>query len=326
MAIISNLLRLIARPIFLKLGKGLKSSKSQYCLGDELDIRLDESVIGKDNVIAKPPTRMNSLVRWKDGDAKQITDSKTIQDDDGTAETTSTVDGELKQLIDNLSSSDNAAVVQHLRSLVKTMIRQEIKDKQIWDTYIDTTSKSYVVRGQNLEDATPGKDFWEVTRRGAVKNLNQPEGLIVLETNTGPVTGANNWYRLGTKETWKVIKDNYNIFTSLGGSESNPLKAVINEKGTYQFKIGTYVRTTQPRQTTLQFRILTKGREYFSFGSIPAGLTDGYLSDNIGVIADDNDELYFELWGGISGPAIAIEIGGIPWPILYTGIFYYLMG
>lgn len=45
MAIISNLLRLIAKPIFLKLGKGLKSSKTQYCLGDEIDIRLDDSII-----------------------------------------------------------------------------------------------------------------------------------------------------------------------------------------------------------------------------------------------------------------------------------------
>lgn len=328
MAIISNLLRLIAKPIFLKLGKGLKSSKTQYCLGDELDIRLDDSITGKDNVIAKPPTKPNSLVRWVDGEAKQIKDSKTIQDDDGTIETTSTVDGELKQLIDNLSSNNNAAVVQHLRSLIKTMIRQEIKNKQVWDAYIDSTSKSYIVRGQNLEDPSQTGEFFEIVRRGAVKCKNQPEGLIVLETNTGSVIGDNNWYRLGTKETWRVIKDNYNIFTSLGGSAANPLKAIINESGTYQFKIGTYLRVlpTEARQTTLQFRILTKGREYFSFGSMPAGLTDGYLSDNIGVIADINDELLFEIWGGISGPKIAIEIRGTPWPVLYTGIFYYLMG
>lgn len=325
MSIISNLLRIIAKPIFLKLGKGLKSSKTQYCLGDELDIRLDESVIGKDNVIAKPPTRTNSLVRWKDGDAKQITDSKTIQDDDGTTETTSTVDGELKQLIDNLSSSDSAAVVQHLRSLVKTMIRQEIKDKQIWDAYVDSTRKSYIVRGENVEDGTPGKDFWEVTRRGAVKNLNQPQGLIVLETNTANVTGNNNWYRLGTRETWKAIFDNYNIFTSLGGSAQTPLKAVLNELGTFQFKVGIALNTPG-RATSLQFRILTKGRQYFSFGNVPQGLTDGYLSDNIGVIADVNDELLFEVWAGTVQPAQEVRIAGRNWPTLFTGIFYYLMG
>lgn len=325
MAIISNLLRLIAKPIFLKLGKGLKSSKTQYCLGDELDIRLDDSIVGKDNVIAKPPTRTNSFARWVDGDAKQITDSKTIQDDDGTTETTSTVDGELKQLIDNLSSNDSAAVVQHLRSLVKTMIRQEIKDKQIWDAYIGTTSKSYVVRGQNLEDGTQGKDFWEVTRRGAVKNLNQPQGLIVLENNTGNVTGNNNWYRLGSTEKWTVIFDNYKIFTSLGGSAANPLKAVLNEGGSFQFKVGIALNTPG-RATSLQFRILTKGRQYFSFGNVPQGLTDGYLSDNIGVIADLNDELLFEVWAGTVTPTQETRIAGRRWPILFTGIFYYLMG
>lgn len=52
MAIISNLLRLIAKPIFLKLGKGLKSSKTKYCLGEELDIRLDDSTGGKSKVVA----------------------------------------------------------------------------------------------------------------------------------------------------------------------------------------------------------------------------------------------------------------------------------
>jgi hypothetical protein len=50
LATISDLLRLIAKPIFLKLGKGLKSSKTKYCLGEELDIRLDESVIREGDI------------------------------------------------------------------------------------------------------------------------------------------------------------------------------------------------------------------------------------------------------------------------------------
>lgn len=324
----TNRYKTVLKKIILKLGKGLKSSKKEYCLGEEIDLQLEEIIVPSEGVKAVPPTDLNTLARWNKSDGSELTGSRTTQDNEGNTTTTSTVDGELKELLENLSSSDAATVVYHLRSLVKTMIRQEIKDKQIWDAYIDATSKSYVVRGENLEDPNQKGNFFEITRRGATKSLNQPEGLIVLETNTGAVIGANNWYRLGTKETWKVIKDNYNIFTSLGGSAANPLKAVINEGGTYQFKIGTYLRTvpTEARQTTLQFRILTKGREYFSFGSMPAGLTDGYLSDNIGVIADINDELLFEIWGGISGPKIAIEIRGTPWPILYTGIFYYLMG
>lgn len=204
MAIISNLLRLIAKPIFLKLGKGLKSSKTQYCLGDEIDIRLDDSVIGKDNIIAKPPTKPNSLVRWVDGGATQIKDSKTIQDDDGTTETTSTLDGELKQLIDNLSSSDSAAVVQHLRSLVKTMIRQEIKDKQIWDAYIDTTSKSYVVRGQNLEDPNQSGIFFEVNRTGNVTTPNQISCFGIMGTRL-PLQNRDTEYVMGTKQVFTII-------------------------------------------------------------------------------------------------------------------------
>lgn len=324
----TNRYKTVLKKIILKLGKGLKSSKKEYCLGEEIDLQLEEIIVPSEGVKAVPPTDLNTLARWNKSDGSELTGSKTTQDNDGNTTTTSTVDGELKELLENLSSSDAATVVYHLRSLVKTMIRQEITDKQIWDTYIDATSKSYIVRGQNLEDPKQTGDFFQITRRGAVKNLNQPQGLIVLENSTGNVTGSNNWYRLGTTETWRAIFDNYNIFTSLGGSASNPLKAVLNEGGSFQFKVGIHVKNTAvpANQTFFQFRILTKGRQYFSFGNTAAGLSDGYLSDNIGVIADTNDELLFEIWGGIAGPKTTIFIIGQPWPILHTGIFYYLMG
>lgn len=321
----SHSYKTILKKIILKLGFGFKKDRIEACLGEEIPLQLDEKLFEGNVKTNKTKNRKNSFARWSKEDGSEIIDSKTIQDDNGNTTTTSTVDGELKQLIDNLSSNDSAAVVQHLRSLVKTMIRQEIKDKQIWDAYIDTTSKSYIVRGQNLEDGSVAQDFFQITRRGTVKKLNQPQGLIVLETPTGNVTGNNNWYRLGSTENWTTIFDNYKIFTSLGGSSQNPLKAAVNEGGTFQFKVGIAVNTPG-RATNLQFRILTKGRQYFSFGSVPSGLTDGYLSDNIGVIADINDELLFEVFGGISDPALQVRINGKKWPILYTGIFYYLMG
>lgn len=259
MAIISDLLRIIAKPIILKLGKGLKSSKTKYCLGDEIDIRLDESITGKDNVIAKPPTTINSFARWIDGDSKQITDSKTIQDDDGTTETTSTVDGELKQLIENLSSNNSAAVVQHLRSLVKTMIRQEIKNKQIWDTYIDATSKSYIIRGQNLENSNQTGTILQLFRNGIFTAINQPKASAQLTQKT-PNFPVNKWFTIGSNLAFKKLRDEdgFNKSTAhlRGGGDSEGLHYLISYQGIwdvgYQFVIDL---TYNDIQALVEFRI-----------------------------------------------------------------------
>lgn len=326
MAIISNLLRLIAKPIFLKLGKGLKSSKTQYCLGDELDIRLDESIIGKDNVIAKPPTRINSLTRWVDGDAKQITDSKTVQNDDGTTETTSTVDGELKQLIDNLSSSDSAAVVQHLRSLVKTMIRQEIKEKQIWDTYIDSTSKSYIVRGQNLENPSQVGEFFQISSLGDVLRPFQTQALAVLETNVDNVSGDNIEYKLGTRETWTILKDDQKNFFP-GGSQGQPLSYTTKQFGTYIMKYQLAINSPSGKPGELISKIYTnEKREYYSRGNLIQAITKGAIKDIIGAILPPNTKITINLFVGYSGPEKTAGLLGLQYPLIQTSFFVYLLG
>lgn len=324
----ANSYKTVLKKIILKLGFGFKKDRVEACLGEEIPLQLDEKLFEGNVKNSKKNNRKNSFARWSKEDGSEITDSKTIHDDSGTTYTRSDETSYLMHQVENLSNKSffdavYEAVVQSLGgNPIYRLIR---RGKQVWTLYSEKVDNSFRISGVNEEDPTQKGDFFQITTRGAVKHLNQPQGLIVLETTTGNVIGNNNWYRLGSKETWTMIFDNYKIFTSLGGSANNPLKAIINERGTFQFKVGMLLRSPG-RPTTLQFRILTKGREYFSFGSIPQGLTDGYLSDNIGVIADDNDELYFEIWGGISGPAIQVRVDGTKWPILYTGIFYYLMG
>ena len=322
----TNRYKTVLKKIILKLGKGLKSSKKEYCLGEEIDLQLEEIIVPSEGVKAVPPTDLNTLARWNKSDGSELTGSRTTQDNEGRTVTQNSLDGNLSNIIRNDSENEESTAVSTVETKGGRPIhRLFIQDKQLVDMFISNKDQSFNIFLRNLLEPTQVGNFFSITKRGAVKLNNQPQGLIVLETTTGRVIGNNNWYRLGNKETWTAIFDNYKIFTSLGGSTANPLKAVINEKGTFQFKIGILLRSPG-RATSLQFRILTKGREYFSFGSIPQGLTDGYLSDNIGVIADDNDELYFEIWGGISGPAIEVSVDGGKWPKLYTGIFYYLMG
>lgn len=321
MAIISNLLRLIAKPIFLKLGKGLKSSKTQYCLGDELDIRLDDSVIGKDNVIAKPPTRVNSLVRWVDGDGKQITDSKTIQDDDGTTETISTVDGELKQLIDNLSSSDSASVVQHLRSLVKTMIRQEIKNKQIWDTYIDATSKSYIVRGENLNDVSQKGNFFNIAPNGVVSRPFQPKGGIYLDSSS-PTWAQNTNFKVGTNKAFTVITDEDGTDTSAGhffpGGNGKELYYETNYEGKfYDVRFQFLVSTSA--NSFCAGRMFYNGFTYRTYATSGAGATTSIGNSYI-IRSKKGQRISFEL--RIDGASPFMRVYD-PFPVLenYIGIY-----
>lgn len=299
-------------------------------IGQALGIK-EDGTVGYIDVIKKltcegsDPVTENALTRWSP-DGKCLKNSKSIQDDQGNTNTRTSLDGTLNFITANNSEDPNSSAVHSLEAKGGRPInRLLIPNKQLVDSYISNKDYSYNIFLNNLEDSQGGRDILQITRRGAVKLLNQPQGLIVLENNTGNVTGNNNWYRLGTTETWRVIFDNYKIFTSLGGSAQNPLKAVLNEGGSYQFKVGIALNTPG-RATSLQFRILTKGRQYFSFGNVPQGLTDGYLSDNIGVIADTNDELLFEVWAGISTPKLEVRIIGRNWPVLFTGIFYYLMG
>lgn len=328
MAIISNLLRLIAKPIFLKLGKGLKSSKTKYCLGEELDIRLDDSIIGKDNVIAKPPTRTNSFARWKDSLGKELTDSKTIQDDDGTTETTSTVDGELKQLIDNLSSNDSAAVVQHLRSLVKTMIRQEIKDKQIWDTYVDSINKSYIIRGQNLENPSETGNFFEITTKGDCLRPMQLRALAILEKTTGNVAGNNNDYYLGSTVPWRILKNVRNCLYGGGGTKETPLKYTPDVNGTmlmkYQFSYQSSIVGLRSEGGT---HVYTLGRDYFTRANYTGATGTDSNRDVIGFDTEAGREVLVS-WKMISEnpPRNYLKIIGSPYPTIQTAIFFYLLG
>lgn len=299
MAIISNLLRLIAKPIFLKLGKGLKSSKTKYCLGEELDIRLDDSIMGKDNVIAKPPTRTNSFARWKDSLGKELTDSKTIQDDDGTTETTSTVDGELKQLIDNLSSNDSAAVVQHLRSLVKTMIRQEIKDRQIWDTYVDSTSKSYIVRGQNLENTEQSGIFFEVDRTGNVTTPNQISCFGIMQTRL-PLQSPNSEYVMGTKQAFTII-DNEGGYFYPGDGNGKPSTFTFAVKAKFLVYMSMLVyRASDPQMELVGKVNINRNGTIVSSGSvfnIPISFGKQSVMITTGVKSNIGDVLTWSIYG-----------------------------
>ena len=299
MAIISNIIRIIGKPIILKLGKGLKSTKKIWCPGEEMDISLDDSVVGKDNVTGPISSRINSLARWKDAIGKTLTDSKTIQDDDGTTETTSTVDGELKNLIDNLSSSDSAAVVQHLRSLVKTMIRQEIKDKQIWDAYIDSTSKSYIIRGQNLEDPSETGIFFELDRKGNITRPGQISCFGIMEKKLGNQR-PNSEYVMGTQQAFTII-DNEGGYFYQGDGNGKPATFTFTVKAKFLVYMSMLVyRASDPQMELVGKVNINRSGTIVSSGSvfnIPISFGKQSVMVTTGVKSNIGDILTWSIYG-----------------------------
>lgn len=187
-------------------------------IGQALGIKADGTV-GYIDVVKKltcegsDSVTENALTRWN-ADGKCLKDSKTIQDDQGNINTRTTLDGTLNFITANNSEDPESSAVHDLESTGGRPIRRYlIQEKQLVDSYISNKDYSYNIFLNNLESAENGRDCLQITRRGAVKLLNQPQGLIILENSTGNVIGSNNWYRLGTTETWKVIFDNYNIFS-----------------------------------------------------------------------------------------------------------------
>lgn len=196
----------ILKKLIFKLGFGFKKNRIEACLGEEIPLQLDESLF-KDNVKrAKKITKKNSFARWYKEDGSEITDSKTTQDDQGNTTTLSNLDAELKELLENFSSGDSASVVYHMRSLVKTIIRQEIKNKQIWNAYIDSTSKSYIVRGENLENPTQVGNVFEILRNGVYKSPYQAKCTAILNKRT-PVFPSDKDYQIGATLAFVKLRD-----------------------------------------------------------------------------------------------------------------------
>lgn len=146
MAIISDLLRIIAKPIILKLGKGLKSSKTKYCLGEELDIRLDidEIQLSCDGNVTE-----NAFPRWNE-DGKCLKDSKTIQQDNGITQTTSDETSYLFHQMENTKSENfhDAAYEAVVQSPGGNPILRLIRRlKQTWTIYSAAEDDSFRISG-----------------------------------------------------------------------------------------------------------------------------------------------------------------------------------
>ena len=250
MAIISNLLRLIAKPIFLKLGKGLKSSKKQYCLGDEIDIRLDDSIVGKDNVIAKPPMLVNSLVRWVDGDAKQIKDSKTVQNDDGNTRTENSLEEKnLSNTIQNNSQTENSNASQVIRTVGPNsgdpFLHWSINGQRDFSAGIDNSDDdSFKICKNYFLDQN---HFFRISSDGNNTHPFQYSAFAILSENTENINSGTAYY-LGQGTPLTIIdNEGGNFFAGAGNDPSRPAMFTCKEKAKFLVYVSAVVNQNDPR-------------------------------------------------------------------------------
>lgn len=322
MATISDLLRLIAKPIFLKLGKGLKSSKTKYCLGEEINIRLDDSIIGKDNVIAKPPTRTNSFARWKDSVGKELTDSKTIQDENGNTSTRTSADT-LSYITSNESEDENSVAVHAVESKGGRPInRLFIPGKQLVDSYISNTDYSYNIFLNDIENSGLAADCLKINRDG---NVDIPFQYSVYATFDGDSVQkpSNQAYSIGTDKKMIVLENIGNNFFPGDGS-GNPAYYQWNSS----YKIIVYMVfiiqkvEPNPAQMEIQCRLKQTGsrtKTIQSLSIIPGTFGKNTVQLFTGIKGVSGDRIYFDVFG--AGSTWYIYNPFLPNDVNYIGIY-----
>lgn len=314
-----------AKPIFLKLGKWIKSRKTQYFLGEEIDLELDLQNIGG-NIDGPESSKINTFARWNNQKGTSIKDSKTTQDDNGNTITEADYNGPLLDRTENTLANNQAdavkEVVVHEKGGIPSF-RWKKKGKQTWDASVKFSDNYFSIAGSNTLDPTQRGEFLNISTRGAVLKPNQPQAMAILETNVPNITGDDVWYDIGTTETWNVIEDEYNSLNP-GGSPTNPLSYTTKYKGRYLIKM--QLQYTASNDTgSGQIRIKTDTRNFFAYNTFAIGFTN-HVDGSFNVSCPANDVITFATLVDLFSPERKIGLQGSSLPDYKSYLSIYFLG
>lgn len=198
----------ILKKLMFKLGFGFKNKRIEACLGDEIPLELDEEIF-KDNVKrAKKFTRKNTFARWSDEDGSKITDSKTIQNDDGTTYTRSNQTSYLMHQIENIGTKENDDAIYECITSKTGGNPQFIWGKrkiQNWTAYLNRDNNSFNISGNDLKNTNNRGDLLTILPNGVIFGYHQPKASARLTRST-PVFG-NSWFQVGANLPFVKIRD-----------------------------------------------------------------------------------------------------------------------
>lgn len=228
-----------------KLGFGFKKKRVEACLGEEIPLELDESLF-KDNVKrAKKFTKKNSFARWSKEDGSKITDSKTIQDDDGTTYTRSNQTSYLMHQIENIGTRENDDAIYECITSKNGGNPQFIWGKrkiQNWIAYLKKSNNSFCINGQNLENPNQSGEYFRINREGNNFQPKQWCAFAVLKEDTGEIQ-TNTTYFLGQGTPLNIIVNEGGLlYPGAGNDPSRPATFRCKEGAKYLAYISVSIK------------------------------------------------------------------------------------
>lgn len=211
----SHSYKTILKKIILKLGFGFKKNRIEACLGEEIPLQLDEKLFEGNVKSNKTKNRKNSFARWSKEEIPEITDSKTVQDDQGNTNTRTSLDGTLNFITANNSADPDSSATHAIEAKGGRPIRRYlIPEKQLVDSYISNKDYSYNVFLNNLESAEVGRDCFKILRNGVIIGGNQTRFAARLAKT--PNFAPNTWFGIGSNLPFQTIFDIDGTNTSAG--------------------------------------------------------------------------------------------------------------
>lgn len=323
----SHSYKTILKKIILKLGFGFKKDRIEACLGEEIPLQLDEKLFEGNVKANKTKNRKNSFSRWLKQDSLELTDSKTIQDDQGNTYTRTSLDGTLNFITENNSEDPNSSAVHSLEAKGGRPInRLLIPNKQLVDSYIDNKDYSYNIFLNDIENKGLAATCFRINRKGNVSHPYQYRALAILETSTGRVTGAGESYKHGSSVALRILKDVGDQFYG-GDGAGKPATLSVYEDNTYQVYMHITFNSFEDKPGELLDRVTSQsGRIYNGRGILAGGVGNNSVGLLFGIDAIMGDIFEFSTSAFLNPYERRVSFTGSRFPVFTTYIGVYCLG
>lgn len=296
----SHSYKTILKKIILKLGFGFKKDRIEACLGEEIPLQLDEKLFEGYIKAEKKNNRKNSFARWSKEDGSEISDSKTIQDDDGNTTTKVNLNARtLSNNITNNSQSRDSHAKQEIRTnghnsgnpFVHWSINGQRDFSAGIDNYDDDSFK--ICKNYYLDK----NHFFRINKEGNNTHPFQYSAFAVLGENSGYSDNDVKYYLGGGKPLYIIDNQGGGLFPGVGFDQSKPAVYTCLEDAKYQVYVAIVIETGKEAVATIRggFEVESGGKIRSTSGTncIPNGSTNSTASALGGVKAKKGDKIKF---------------------------------
>lgn len=294
----------ILKKIILKLGIGFKQKRIEACLGEEIPLELDESLFKGNVKKDKKGSKKNSFARWSKEEGLEITDSKTIQEDNGNTKTETFLDNQtLSNNLTNKSQFPNSHAKQEIRtngpSSGDPFVHCSINGQTDFSFGIDNSDDdAFKICKQYFLDQN---HFFRIGSDGNNTHPFQYSAFAILTEDTGQIAHGATYY-LGQGTPLTIIdNEGGNFFPGAGNNPSRPAMFTCKEAAKYLVYISALIEIQQRNDAEIQaaFSVETKQGTKRNTGAInivPSTFGKNTATVLGGVKAEQGDVIKFYLY------------------------------